>query len=223
MRRADLVGLDVLGHRGQRHGARQLRDRLHHRFGARVLEHVAHEAAVDLEHADRQRAQVRQRAQAGAEVIQRDVAAELAQAPHQRLGARQIADGGALGQLEAQRRRIAGRCSSISLATCSVKSASCSDWPEKLIVNTIGLGSQQFGMRLEHLDRTADDPAIERRHQLVALRRRHEVIGTDDLAVLGRSCAAGSRNAAARVAAKRHDELRVELAAGPRRSRRAGR
>ncbi len=70
------------------------------------LQDVAHEAAVDLEQRHRHRAQVGQRRQAGAEIVQRDAAAELAQPPHQPLGLGDVRDRVALGQLEAEHRRV---------------------------------------------------------------------------------------------------------------------
>ena len=83
-------------------GARELKDYLHHRLGARVLQHVANVGAVDLQHGQGQRTQAGQRRMAGAEVIHRDAAAQAAQLPHQFFGCGLVLADFALAELEAQ-------------------------------------------------------------------------------------------------------------------------
>ncbi len=78
---------------------------LHHGFGAGILQHITHEAAVDLQHADRQRPQMRQRRHPGAEIIQRNGAAAFAQPLHQGFGLCEVARRNAFGQLETERLR----------------------------------------------------------------------------------------------------------------------
>ena len=73
---------------------------------ARVLEHIAHEAAVDLQHGDGELPQARERREPGAEIIERDTAPELPQTPHERLGTGEIGDRCVFGELEAEQLRI---------------------------------------------------------------------------------------------------------------------
>ena len=77
---------------------------------ARVGERVAHEAAVDLQIVDRQILQVRERTHAGAEIVERELAPEILQGAQEVLRLLEIADGGGLGQFEAQHigRQLAG-------------------------------------------------------------------------------------------------------------------
>lgn len=72
---------------------------------AGVLEHVAHEAAVDLQIVHGQLLQIGQRGHAHAEVVQRKTAAQRAQGLDQPGGAGQTGDGAGLGDLEAQQLR----------------------------------------------------------------------------------------------------------------------
>ena len=100
------LGADPLPHHvgGLDHGADQ------HRVGERGV-HVVHERPVDLDGVQRQVAQQPERGPPGAEVVQRDLAAELAQRrePSRRLGG--VAQRDPLGDLEAEQPRVpaAGR------------------------------------------------------------------------------------------------------------------
>ena len=66
-------GLDALGDRDQVRSVREFDDRADQHRRAAVGVEVAHEAAVDLQLVDRQRAQPRQRRVAGTEVVDREV------------------------------------------------------------------------------------------------------------------------------------------------------
>src|SRR6185312_6897216 len=46
------------------------------------------------------------------------------------------------------------------------------------------LAGEQPGMRLQHLDRPVEYPAIDGRHELVALRGRHETLRAERMAVI---------------------------------------
>jgi hypothetical protein len=66
------------------------------------VQDVANERAIDLQHREVQRLQMRERGQAGAEVIEREAAAQLAEPRHQALRMLEIAHRRGLGQLELQ-------------------------------------------------------------------------------------------------------------------------
>ena len=63
---------------------------------------VADERAVDLQYENCRRLQMRERREAGAEVIECETAAQLAEPRHQALRVLEIAHRGGLGQLECQ-------------------------------------------------------------------------------------------------------------------------
>ena len=206
-----------------RHAARQLRDRLHHRLGARVLEHVAHEAAVDLEHG-------RPAARAGTPARTARCRSHPARSP----------------QPSARRRRMSAsawrRFAMVALSVSSKQNSSgfrpllgdalaqevgegssLSDWPEKLIANTSALPLEQLGVRLERLDDVVDHPAIDHRHQLVAVRGRQEAVRADGLAVLVDHAQQQLEvRARALGGGERQDQLRVQVQAAVGRWPRAG-
>ena len=98
----DRFAFDAFGHGLELHGARQLHDGAQHRLRAVVHDHVADEAAVDLEVRHGQRLQVRERTEAAAEIVEGDVAAQFTQPPDQRLGAHDVGHRRGLGHLERQ-------------------------------------------------------------------------------------------------------------------------
>src|ERR1700739_2112947 len=69
------AALDAFGDGGDTERPPDLADRLHHAVVDRIVVQVADELPVDLQVIDRQRLQVRERRQAGAEVIEREAAA----------------------------------------------------------------------------------------------------------------------------------------------------
>ena len=73
------LALHALGDHGQPEVPGQVDDRPHDRQVARVGRHALHEGAVDLDLVHRQPAQVGQRRVAGAEVVDRQPYAEVAQ------------------------------------------------------------------------------------------------------------------------------------------------
>src|SRR4051794_15520882 len=77
----------LLGHRALAHAARDLHERLDDDAVAGVAGAVAHELAVDLEVVEREVLEVVERAEAGAEVVQGEAAAELGEPPGEPAGA----------------------------------------------------------------------------------------------------------------------------------------
>ena len=97
------LGLGLLGDGPLVEHVRDVGDRADHRHRQVRLLQVAHEAAVDLEVIDVQVLQVAERAEPGAEVVEREAAAELAHARDEALRARAVAHHAGLGDLQAQR------------------------------------------------------------------------------------------------------------------------
>src|SRR5258706_15123489 len=65
------------------------------------MEDLAHEAAVDFEEIDREVLEVAEGGQAGAEIIERELAAEFLEGLDEAVGLREAGDRGGLGDLEA--------------------------------------------------------------------------------------------------------------------------
>src|SRR5882672_10628045 len=75
-------------------------DRAHHLPVDRVVQDLAHEAAVDLEEIDREVLEVTEGRQAGAEIIEREFAPQLLERLDEAVGLRETGDRGGLGDLE---------------------------------------------------------------------------------------------------------------------------
>ena len=101
----DVAALDALRDRLNLERARHARDRLDDALVGAVAQHVAHELAVDLHVVHGQVLEVRQRRQAGAEVVEREAAAARLQRAHERDHAIQVRDRRRLRDLEADRAR----------------------------------------------------------------------------------------------------------------------
>src|ERR1043165_1415148 len=71
-----------------------------------IVQDLAHERAVDLEEVDREMLEVAERAQAGAEVVQRKTAPQLAQRLDEAVRLAEAGHGRGLGDLEADLRRV---------------------------------------------------------------------------------------------------------------------
>ena len=71
-----------------------------------IVQDFPHEAAVDLQEIDREVLEVAERGQAGAEVIQRELAAQLLQRLDEAIGLREARHRRGLGDLEADLRGI---------------------------------------------------------------------------------------------------------------------
>src|SRR5256885_2541085 len=81
-------------------------DRAHHLAVDRIAQDLAHEAAVDLEIIDREVLEVAERGQSGAEVIQRELAAELLESLDEAVRLREARHRRGLGDLEADLRAV---------------------------------------------------------------------------------------------------------------------
>ena len=92
----------------------------------RVAFELADEAAVDLDQVHRQVLEVTERGHAGAEIVQREAAAERAQALDEADDARHVAHRGGLGDLEAHARAAAPRSRSMRASTKSANPSSSS-------------------------------------------------------------------------------------------------
>jgi hypothetical protein len=128
---------------------------------------VTNESAVDLQEVDGQRLEIGERGHATAEVIEGDGRAEAPESCHQLRGAREIADGRGLGQLEAD-----------LWSWQSVLAQAATDVVRQARIADRGAGE------IDHADRQPaaagpqcrqlpaclrNDPAIHPRHQAVAL------------------------------------------------------
>jgi hypothetical protein len=102
-------GLDAFGHDGAAEGAGQADHAFDDGAVLRVVEHVVHEAAVDLEHVHRQALEVGQRGVAGAEVVQRKAHADALAARQQGRGGLDVGMGRGFEHLdfEVRRQRLA--------------------------------------------------------------------------------------------------------------------
>ena len=98
--------LHALGHGLQAEAACQVDHRLHHVAARVVVGQVVDELDVDLEEVDSELLEVGEAAVAGPEVVERDLAAELAQPGHERATGLLVGDERGLGDLEAHRRRV---------------------------------------------------------------------------------------------------------------------
>ena len=99
------VVLDVLGDRRLAEPAGDLDDRLHGQLVGVAARHVADEGAVDLDQVEGDLLQVVEGAEAGAVVVDRDLAAELGQAVGEAGGRVVVVDPRRLGDLEGAARR----------------------------------------------------------------------------------------------------------------------
>src|SRR5437762_4196164 len=99
----DLIVLDEFRDRLLFHHVADVIDRLDHRTVDRIDQHISYEAAIDLEKVHGQMLQITERGHAGAEIVQRKPAAEIAQLADEARRLRQIGDRGRLSDFEADR------------------------------------------------------------------------------------------------------------------------
>ena len=174
-------------------------DGLHDRPVHVVSGHLAHEPPVDLHEVHRQRLQVAEGRQPGAEVVQAEAAALAAQALGERARGRQDGDGEGLGHLEAD--ALARDAGARELASHELRESLVVDRALREVdahpVRAAGLG--------EPLQGAAQHPAIDARGEAVALGHRHEAGGRHQpalavghaqhhLVVLGLGGAGGERH-----------------------------
>jgi hypothetical protein len=116
------------------------------------------EGAVDLQHREMQRLQVRERAQASAEVMEREATAALRQARHQALRVLEVADRRGLGRSNSSQ-SPGTPLLSICTTSQSRNVGSLSVGPDRLM--------DRWSKARKHI---ADDAAVDLGQQLVALR-----------------------------------------------------
>ena len=127
------------------------------------------ELAVDLQERGRQVLEVGERAEAGAEVVDREAAAEVGQRLGEAARVLHVGDRRRLGDLEDQARRVDAAAASSSPAISAISSSSSSERPDRL---TSSSRSGVLGQQPDRLPRT--DPAVDRVDQPDALGGRQE-------------------------------------------------
>ena len=100
-----LVGLDALGDDRMIEPGTERQHRIHQGAVAYVERDLVDKRLVDLDHIDRQAFEIRQRREAGTEVVQCDTHADCLEFGEQRLGALGIGQQHAFGHLEIEHRR----------------------------------------------------------------------------------------------------------------------
>jgi hypothetical protein len=177
------------------------------RGGRRAVER-ADERAVELDHVDRQLAEMAQRGVAGAEVVEGDAHAERAQVGQARRRADRVGEHGGLGDLEAERASAGTPVSASSAATIRPTLSSVS-WRGEMFTDTpISLPCARQSRQLAQ--RRAEDPGADRHDQPVLLRERDELVGGDQAPLAVRP--AQQRLARGhRAVGERDDRLVVDL------------
>src|SRR5688572_2045261 len=157
-------------------------DRADHLAVDRVVQHALDEAAVDLEEIDREMLQVAERREAGAEVVERELAAELLEGLDEAARLREVRDGRCLGDLEADLAAVYATAVELldhvrqELVVAETLARQV-DRAHRESPALVGLGHQPAECAVDH-------PAVDRRRDAVALRRGDELVGRDDLAAL---------------------------------------
>src|SRR4029077_15367905 len=153
-------------------------DRADHLAVDRVAQDLAHEAAVDLEVIDREVLEVTERGEPGAEVIERELAAELLQRLDEAVRLREACDRRGLGDLEADLGRIEPALVELidderqELVITEALAGEIDRALQQLLA-LIRLGDQPAKRVLDH-------PAVDRRGDAVALGGGDEIIRRDD-------------------------------------------
>ena len=157
-------------------------DRLDHALVDAVIHDIADELTVDLQIVDGQILEVGERRQTAAEVVERELAAEGLQRLHEVNNSRQIRYGRRLGDLEtdrAPRQLLFRQLPSHELEEAVLGQGGARQVDGQRVARVaVGVTVGQLG------ERGMNHPAIERRHEIVSLRRRDELIRADELAAL---------------------------------------
>ena len=144
-----------------------------------VAQAARDELAVDLQVVEGQVLEVVERAEARAEVVEREAAAELRQPLGEAARERDVGHGGGLGDLEDQAARVDPRRVTSDSMRCS-RAASLSDAPDRLISSA----SVPCGSPASSSIARVDDPAVDLGRQPEALGERQERGGEDQLVVV---------------------------------------
>src|SRR5580658_3622167 len=157
-------------------------DRAHHLPIDRVAQDLAHEAAVDLQIVDREVLEVTERGQAGAEVIERKLAAELLERLDEAVRLREARHRRGLGDLEADLGRVQPAAMELvdderqELVVAQALPGQVDGALEQVLA-LVGLGNQPAEGILDH-------PPVDRRGDAVALGRGDEVVRRHDAPAL---------------------------------------
>ncbi len=175
--------VDAFGDGVDAHGLADLCDGLDEPAVDTVVRDVVHELTVDLQEVDRQVLQEDERREPAAEVVQGEPAAALAQLADEVLGVGEATHRGSLGHLEAQRTRAhvgGGHLCDHEIQKLLVveRRGRNVDGQHVRSAMRVAAAMHMPGAGLTH------DPAIERRHQVEALRCRDELRRLDHQAVL---------------------------------------
>ena len=117
---------------------------------------------------------ISQRAHAGTEIVERELAPEVLQGPQEVLRLLEIPHRGGLGQFEAQhvRRKLARLL--IFLDERSQEGIVLKGLARQVDREARDVLAHRGAVRAEQLAGAVHDPAIDRRHELIALRRGQE-------------------------------------------------
>ena len=171
------LGLDALGHRLQPEAFRQVDQRPHEQLVVLALVQVLHELAVDLDAVDVEHLQVAERGVAGAEVVERQLGADLAQHAAQPHGLLDVLHRRRLGDLDGEPGGdlLVGADAAHQLAD----GARIDRGQARHVHRQVQVRRRaQFGQRHLH------GPQVEQPHQAQLFDRRHEGARRDDAAVL---------------------------------------
>src|SRR6266699_957504 len=156
-------------------------DRLDHRAVDRIVGHVFDEPAVDLEEIHGQMLQIGERGHAGAEVVQREAAAERLHLIDEVGRFVESCNGGSFGDLEADGLRPHREVS--ELFAHVIEEALVADRATGEIDGAYLENGTAFGLLPGNGgEYGANHPAIDRRHQIVTFRRRDKRHGRHQLA-----------------------------------------
>src|SRR5699024_2719644 len=166
------LALDVFSHGFQAHGLANLVDGLDCFQIDRIGDYIAYERAINLDEVERQVLQIRKRTQAAAEIIQCKATAHVSQCPDQMRGTAKIGDRGGLSDLEHQpmwinlalAEQVQGKSDEVFISHRLPRQVDAEI--VNLAVCGLRIGNHGKGM-LQH-------PAINARHDVVALRDRQE-------------------------------------------------
>src|SRR6185295_2220908 len=180
--REDLVAFHRLGDRRDAEQLADLVDRFDQRALDRAFVDVAHEAAVDLQEIDVEVLEVRERRQAGAEIVEHKTAAARLQGADELLGAGEVRHRRGFGHLEQDARgRNAGE---VELLDHVVEEALLVDRSAREVDRPVQLFDARPLLHHQVLESVFDHPAIDAGDQAVALRGGNERAGQRDLTLL---------------------------------------
>src|SRR5882757_1792395 len=156
-------------------------DGAHHFAVDGIVQYFFDETAVDLQKIHREVFQVSERRQAGAEVVERELAAQFLQRLDEPIGLREACDGRRLGDLEAD---LAGiQAAAMELIDHVGQEFVVAQALPRQVDRAHGEFLALVGLGYEPSEGIFDDPTIDLRSDAVTLRRRDEIVRRDDFAL----------------------------------------